>query len=191
MGREDSPAWPSPTGARVFWEPVAQCLAPTLLPQLCDQQLPRLAVPQPGILPLPSPGPKAGLPGPGGGPVVPGAAAHLPRLSQLGSPTLPPLPVLDVGAFCYNKTFLRTLCVPWDCGGGTGLELARSPCFSGGWSARVLLWLVSFACTLPGWNLGPHVSHPQGQRQAVVVCEAVAQTQAPGGAQPWVWCGGA
>ncbi|XP_039702043.1 F-box/LRR-repeat protein 6 isoform X3 [Pteropus medius] len=158
---------------------------------LCDQQLPRLAVPQPGILPLPSPGPKAGLPGPGGGPVVPGAAAHLPRLSQLGSPTLPPLPVLDVGAFCYNKTFLRTLCVPWDCGGGTGLELARSPCFSGGWSARVLLWLVSFACTLPGWNLGPHVSHPQGQRQAVVVCEAVAQTQAPGGAQPWVWCGGA
>lgn len=77
---------------------------PALPPQLCGQQLPRPAVPQPGILPLPSPGPEAGLPWPERSPVVPGTAAHQPPLPQLGGvcprplsqPALPPYPVLDV-----------------------------------------------------------------------------------------------
>ncbi|XP_059984118.1 F-box/LRR-repeat protein 6 isoform X10 [Lagenorhynchus albirostris] len=67
--------------------------------QRCDQQLPGSAVPQPGVLPLPSPGPEAGLPGRRGSPVVPAAAAHQPGPSQLGSssqPALPPFPVLNV-----------------------------------------------------------------------------------------------
>ncbi|XP_067568663.1 F-box/LRR-repeat protein 6 isoform X6 [Pseudorca crassidens] len=60
--------------------------------QRCDQQLPGSAVPQPGVLPLPSPGPEAGLPGRRGSPVVPAAAAHQPGPSQLGSSSQPALP---------------------------------------------------------------------------------------------------
>uniref|UniRef100_A0A8C3WB07 F-box and leucine rich repeat protein 6 n=1 Tax=Catagonus wagneri TaxID=51154 RepID=A0A8C3WB07_9CETA len=53
--------------------------------QLSDQQLPGSAVPQPGVLPLPSEGPETGLQGSRGNPVVPGAAAHQPTPSMLGS----------------------------------------------------------------------------------------------------------
>lgn len=36
---------------------------------------------------------------------MPGAAAHLSPCPQLGRLALHPFPVLDVGAFCYNKHF--------------------------------------------------------------------------------------
>lgn len=57
--------------------------------------------------------------------MVPGAAAHLPPLPQLGRLALHPFPVLDVGAFCYNKHFKN--CVAFGLGwGGQGLYL-REP----------------------------------------------------------------
>ncbi|XP_069931775.1 F-box/LRR-repeat protein 6 isoform X2 [Oryctolagus cuniculus] len=59
--------------------------------QRCHHQLPGSAVPEPGVLPLPPQGPEAGLPRPGGSPVVSGAAAHQHPAPQLGTA---PFPVL-------------------------------------------------------------------------------------------------
>lgn len=91
-GREGSLDWLSHAVPGSSWGQWLNLPWPALLPQRCDQQLPGSAVPQPGVLPLPSPGPEAGLPGRRGSPVVPAAAAHQPGPSQLGSSSQPALP---------------------------------------------------------------------------------------------------
>ena len=119
-GSEGSLDWLSPAL-------VLNLLWPALPPQLCDKQLPRSAVPQPGVLPLPSPGPEAGLQGPRGSPMVPGAAAHHPALPQLASsrPLCQPALLCLFSQFwifeCFViiKPFLELLCGLWDQSEGT------------------------------------------------------------------------
>ncbi|XP_070320466.1 F-box/LRR-repeat protein 6 isoform X1 [Odocoileus virginianus] len=137
---------------------------------LCDKQLPRSAVPQLGILPLPSPGPEAGLQRPRGSPMVPGAAAHQPPLPQLGSSRplcQPALPCLFsqfwiFECFVIIKPFLELLCGLWDQSEGTGVVPEGT---TWGYPPEFLSLPVAVPCQLPpGLSVCACVTHPRALR---------------------------